>query len=209
MLPLNTKEREYEMKKFILLVIALFGSGVARAEVPPCNLHGDSWQVWRQVGQNEVEYKEVAIPFEVEILKGSGRVTCILNPQEGVSLVVARGFNPEVEHYGLNSDPGRLSWVKVGNASYPILSKYSLTVVPAPETKAYYLPQEQTQIIPQPQTRYYVPEKEEQVIESSCGWVCGGLIATAIWGVIYLLTNKNKSNPPPPPPPAVTTGGAY
>lgn len=194
------------MNKLIVLFVALLGSGVARAEVPPCNLHGDSWQVWRQVGQNEVEYKEVAIPFEVEILKGSGRVTCILNPQNGVSLVIARGFNPEVEHYGLNSDPGRLSWVKVGSASYPILSKYNLTVVPAPETKAYYLPQEQTQIIPQP----YVPEKEEQVVESSCGgWCVAGWTLFGFFVGYEINKNQNKSNPPPPPPPAVTTGGAY
>lgn len=195
------------MKIFILLAIALLGmgSGVAQAEVPPCNLDGDPWQVWRQVGPNEVEYRELAIPFEVEILKGSGRVTCILNPQEGVSLVVSRGFNPKVP--GL--DPGMLSWVKVGSASYPILSIYDLTVLPAPETKAFYLPQAQAQIIQQPPALYYGREQEKEVVESSCGWGCGGLIATAIWGVIYLLTKKDKSNPPAPNLPAVTTGGAY
>lgn len=202
------------MKRLIVLLMMLLGSIGARAEVAPCSFM-DPWKAIRTVDSDppypvpkEREHKNLAIPFEVEILKGSGPVICSLNPGMGVSLVVRDGFNTKMEHDGWPA--GKRSWVKVGSESYPILSEYELTVVAAPETKTYYLSQEQTQIIPQPPERYYFFGKEEQVVESSCGGWCGAAIATGLF-VIYLLANKdNKSNPTAPNnPPAVTTGGAY
>jgi hypothetical protein len=133
------------MKKYLFMLALLWGA-VAGAAVGPCQ-YGNPWQAPRGVQVNENEYKEIATTFEVTILAGSGgSMNCMLTPKDGVSLVVPKGFNPEEKQQGRT--PRSMSWVKVGSASFPILSRYNLSVIRIPDqgTLIVEAPQQEIQV---------------------------------------------------------------
>lgn len=201
------------MNKFFVLIVGLLlgimGAQSAHAALP-CDLKTDPWQIWRPVTSSEEEY--VAPPFETtttyhtpvitsievaDILKGSGKTSkCMVILGGDVSLVIPKGFRTEEEHYGVA--PINMSWVKAGNASYPIMSKYKPRVVPTQEeTFVLMPPSPQPQFIQQPQ-RSLLYGVEEPQPESRCGGVCvAGLVFLGIIGGYAIYDHSHHSSPPP------------
>lgn len=198
-----------------LLAFATFATG-AWAEVAPCNF-SNPWQVVRGVNSGEVEYPYpdpqqypslTPTSFEVTIFKRVGSSpsssTCMFTQSPGVSLVVPNGFNTEEEH-NYREFPSQQSWIKVGSASFPIVSKYKLAVVPAPKTKVISLPSEQTSFIGRELLLAGVnpPEKE-----SRCGGLCGaGLVLLAVLAYGLYEHNHHHDSTQAPPPPTGLPGG--
>lgn len=126
------------------MLLSVAGVGVARAEVPVCDLSNGEWQMWRGVTDAEKEYplREVikvwdfnrnemlTAPFppqKIELLKNGGVVICNLVPEDGVSIVVPNGFNTEEAHDTL--PPWERAWLrsKTG-ARFPIIGPIALDI---------------------------------------------------------------------------------
>lgn len=187
------------MKSIVMAVAtALFSSVVvAAAEVAPCSLT-DPWQVMRAVSVGEKEYNLV-VPFEVEIFVGSGSSVCMLNPGPGISLVSPIGFSPEKENTGV--PPSKMSWVKVGNTSFPIMSKYKLAVAPVQPGPVIFVPPTSTPEIKQQQPLLQDEDIPQHKMESSCGFWCKTALVVTTGVIIGLAVRKKSSTPATTPAP--------
>ncbi|MBI5798688.1 MAG: hypothetical protein HZB10_02040 [Candidatus Yonathbacteria bacterium] len=190
------------MKKVVFLVAVLLLGNMAQAApcAPVSPLPGLTKEEF--VG---IEYdKLITAPFEVEIVTGSGVQKCMLALGNNVSLVKVKGFKTEKLVPGTQYQ--KTSWVKVGNDIYPIVSRYGLTVMSAPEQKVAQLPVSETSITfksPQEQTKGFRARPLLDGMNDSKkeeGFTCGGWckVAWTVGGILVVgavVEYNNKKSP--------------
>lgn len=132
----------------VFLVLILLLPSVAVADVPSaCDFRNGEWQMFSRVSEGDKQYfvndvvekldtggnKSIrpVTPLKIEILKGGKVVICYLVPEDGLSIVIPKGFNPEVVHDGLK--PYEMAWFRNHLGSrFPIISRLSLDITRKP-----------------------------------------------------------------------------